>query len=216
MMSLTVTGIVPSCHLAMLRLYAVWHRVVGRPGTVAMPWEWPAARHCTVVTEQSSINTSCWHLMCRLHNAPRAIMTPSLPTRVAGTLVTCWYTSIACESFFIYCSWPTEGHDTHASPEPLCAEQLGPKLSATWWLLSSLAGLLCDTRRLWSPSRVRVTSRANEHMVVLSPLTWGAKIQSCKTHGDVWMLALRLILTWSLYTRYPICRVPTSTFISFT
>jgi hypothetical protein len=68
-------------------------------------------------------------------------MTPSLPTRVAGTLVACWYTSIACESFFIYCSWPTEGHDTHASPEPLCAEQPGPKLNATWWLLSSLAGL---------------------------------------------------------------------------
>jgi hypothetical protein len=29
----------------------------------------------------------------------------------------------------------------HASSEPLCAGQPGPEPSATWWLLSSLAGL---------------------------------------------------------------------------
>jgi hypothetical protein len=46
-----------------------------------------------------------------------------------------------CEYFFIYCSRPTEGHDTHASLEPLCVGQWGPEPRATWWLPSSLAGL---------------------------------------------------------------------------
>jgi hypothetical protein len=43
----------------------------------------------------------------------------------------------------------------------------------------------------------------------LSPLTWGAWIQSCGTHGGTWMLAPPLVLTWSLYVGYPIYKVLT-------
>jgi hypothetical protein len=43
----------------------------------------------------------------------------------------------------------------------------------------------------------------------LSPLNWGAGIQNYGTHVGAWMLVPSLVLTWSLYTGYPVCRVPT-------
>jgi hypothetical protein len=73
-----------------------------------------------------------------------------MPIRLAGTLVTRGCASVTCESFFIYCSWLIEGHDTHASLEPLCVRQPGPELSATWWLPNSLAGL-GDVRHTAAP-----------------------------------------------------------------
>jgi hypothetical protein len=37
----------------------------------------------------------------------------------------------------------------------------------------------------------------------LSPLTWGAEIQSCKTRDGAWMLDPPLVLTLSLYAGVP-------------
>jgi hypothetical protein len=95
---------------------------------------------CYVAAEQSPVNMSYWHLMCRLQRAPRAIMTSS--THTAGRYLGNVRVHLGnVRAFFIYFSCPTVGHDTHAPPEPMYGKQLGLEPSATWWLLSSLAGL---------------------------------------------------------------------------
>jgi hypothetical protein len=81
-MSSTVAGIVPSRYLATSRSCAVWHHVVERPSIVAVPWEWPAARRYTVMTLESTVSTSYWHLMRRPQHAPQTIMTSS--ARMSG------------------------------------------------------------------------------------------------------------------------------------
>jgi hypothetical protein len=94
-----------------------------------------------------------------------------LPTRLAGTLIKRGCTSVTCEPFFIYRSWPTEGHDMHASPEPLCAGQRGPEPRVTWWLPSSLAGLGAPT-----PTRAeRQGSRGAGHVAVPEPSHLGSR-----------------------------------------
>jgi hypothetical protein len=67
-----------------------------------------------------------------------------------------------------------------------------------------LGSELWDTRRLRSLPELRGGGpKLPGTWQYLSPLTWGAGIQSCGTSGGVWMLALLLVLTWSLYAGVP-------------
>jgi hypothetical protein len=103
-----------------------------------------------------------------------------------------------CEPFFIYCSWLIEGHDTHGSPEPLCAEQPDPELSATWWLSSSLAGLGAVGHAAAPEPPLEPRDGGPElsdrwHYLVLSLGEQGSEIRSYRTRDGAWMLTPPLV-----------------------
>jgi hypothetical protein len=150
---------------------AVRHHVVGHPGTIAVPGEWPTARRCTVAALQSPVSTSCLYLMRHPQHAPRAITTP--PARTSGRyLGNTQCTSVTCEPFFIYCSWPTEAHDTQDSSEPRGSER-----RATWWLPSSFVGLGVVGHAVAPepPGAERRGSRAAGRVVVPKPSHLGSR-----------------------------------------
>jgi hypothetical protein len=110
-------------------------------------------------------------------------------------------TSATCEPFFIYCSWPSEGHDSHASPKPLCAGQRGPEPCATWWLPTTLAGLRAvgHAMALEPPRAEKQGSKSVGRVIVPEPSHLGSK--DPERWGTWWHVDAHPTpgLTWGLY-----------------
>jgi hypothetical protein len=73
---------------------------------------------------------------------------------------------------------------------------VAPELTCWAWSCGTLGGSEAPRSR-------EAGSKVVERMADLSPLTWGARIQSWGTCGNVWMHASPLVLTWSLYAGVP-------------